>query len=162
MKLVVVCGFPGVGKTTVAETIARRVDAKLLRTDVIRKELLSDPEYTDEETQMVYGEMLRRSQATIEGGRNVVLDGTFFKRDFRERVRELADDLNAEFDIVRVHCDEEVVRERIRNRENGASDADFEVYQIHRDIFEPLDIDHVTVDNSEGIEQTRQQVRSHF
>lgn len=162
MRLVIVCGFPGVGKTTVAETIAGRVDAKLLRTDVIRKELLSDPQYTDEETEMVYDEMLDRSRRTIEGGRNVVCDGTFFKREFRQRAREMADEIGAEIDVVRVRCDEEVVRERIRQRENGASDADFEVYRIHKDIFEPLDRDHYTVDNSEGLAETREQVRAHF
>ncbi|PSQ47007.1 kinase, partial [Halobacteriales archaeon SW_6_65_15] len=64
-QLIVVCGLPGVGKTTVAEAIAERVDGRLLRTDVIRKEIISDPDYTAEESRMVYGELFERARQTV-------------------------------------------------------------------------------------------------
>lgn len=160
-SLVVVCGFPGVGKTTVAETVADRLDGDMLRTDVVRKELVADPEYTDEETASVYEEVLDRSRRRIEDGHSVVLDGTFFKRTFREAAKALAGDLGVEFEVVRVQCDEDTVERRIRKRD-GISDADVEVYRMHRDIFEPIDRDHVTVDNSEDLEATKRQVLAHF
>jgi predicted kinase len=160
-SLVVVCGYPGVGKTTVAETVSDRLGGEMLRTDVVRKELVDDPQYTDEETETVYEEVLQRSRRLIEDGTSVVLDGTFFKRDFRERADEIATQIGAELEFVRVQCDEETVEERIRQR-NGISDADVEVYRMHRDIFDPLDRDHVTVDNSEDLEDTRRQVLAHF
>jgi hypothetical protein len=160
-SLVVVCGFPGVGKTTVAETVADRLDGELLRTDVVRKELVADPEYTDEETAAVYEEVLDRSRRRIEDGHSVVLDGTFFRQTFREAANSLAGDLGVEFEVVRVRCDEDTVERRIRQRD-GISDADVEVYHMHRDIFEPIDRDHVTVDNSEDLEATRRQVLTHF
>jgi predicted kinase len=160
-SLVVVCGYPGVGKTTVAETVADRLDGDLLRTDVVRKELVAEPEYTDEETAAVYGEILDRSRRRIEDGHSVVLDGTFFKRTFRQDASDLASEFGAEFEVVRVRCDQETVERRIRQR-NGISDADVEVYRMHRDIFEPIDRDHVTVDNSEDVEATKRQVDAYF
>lgn len=162
--LAVTCGLPGVGKTTVAETVADRIDGVLYRTDVVRKELLSEPEYTAEETRMVYEELLDRGRQAVEGGRNAVLDGTFSKERYRELARETAADADADvaFRLVKVECAESVVRERIRARTDDASDADFDVYQLHKDSFEPVAGHHVTVDNSHGLAATREQVADHF
>ena len=161
-QLVVVCGLPGVGKTTVAENIAERVDGRLFRTDVIRKELLSDPTYTEEESRMVYGEMFERARETIENGRAAVLDGTFKDAAYRDHAIELSETLDAEFRLVKVECAEDVVRERIRSREDDESDADFEVHSMYRDQFDPLSVDHLTVDNSDGLEATTRQVDERF
>ncbi|USZ67357.1 AAA family ATPase [Halorussus salilacus] len=161
-SLVVVCGLPGVGKTTVAETIADRVDGRLLRTDVVRKEILTDPDYTEEESRMVYDELFGRARATIEGGDSVVLDGTFQDEERREKAASLSEVLDAEFRLVKVECDVGVVKKRIRSREGDESDADFEVHEMYRETFDPLARDHVTVDNSDGLESTLRQVDEHF
>lgn len=160
--LAVTCGLPGVGKTTVAEAVADQLDAALYRTDVVRKELLSDPEYTPEETRMVYDELLDRGRRTVEGGRNAVLDGTFFKEGFREQARQTAAAAGVQFRLVKVECAESVVKERIRARTDDESDADFDVYMLHKESFEPVQVPHVTVDNSDGLDATRRQVAEHF
>ena len=66
--LVVVCGLPGVGKTTVAEHASERLDGTLLRTDVVRKELFPDPEYTDAEAAAVYDELFARASEELARG----------------------------------------------------------------------------------------------
>jgi len=125
--LVVVCGLPGVGKTTVAERIAGHLDARVLRTDVIRKQLFPDPEYTDEEAARVYAELLARARDRVRDGESVVLDATFANGEFRDDVRAVADRAADRFELVKVECDEDVVRRRIRARD-GISDADFDVH----------------------------------
>lgn len=160
--LVVVCGLPGAGKTTVAETIADRLDATLLRTDVVRKDILPDPDYTEEETRMVYGELFQRGHDEIERGGSVVFDGTFKSGTFRRRAQSLADALDVTFRMVKVECTEDVVRERIAAREDDASDADFEIHTMFREQFEPIAMEHVTVDNSDGLDRTQRQVRAYF
>ena len=162
MMLAVVCGLPGVGKTTVAENVADRVNGRLIRTDVVRKSIFDDPEYTDEETTMVYTEMLERAEAALRSGENVVLDGTFHQTTFRERARALADSLGTDFRVVKVECSTDVVEQRIRNRTDDASDADFEVHLLYRDTFDPLSLDYVLVDNSRGLEETQSQLEQHF
>jgi predicted kinase len=161
-QLVVVCGLPGVGKTTVAEDIAERVDGQLLRTDVIRKEIIPDPDYTEEESRMVYAELFERARETITDGNAAVLDGTFKDATNRDRAMELCESLDVGFRLVKVECAEDVVRERIRSREDDASDADFEVHAMYRDRFEPISVEHLTVDNSDGIEETTRQVDDFF
>lgn len=160
--LVTVCGVPGVGKTTVARTIADRLDGELLRTDVVRKEILPDPEYTEEETRMVYRELFDRSREAIERGDTAVLDGTFRAKRFRDGAAGVADRSNANFRLVKVECSPDVVKDRIASREDDESDADFEIHVRYREKFEPLERDHVTIDNSGAIEETRRQVRRLF
>lgn len=159
---VVVCGLPGVGKTTVADQIADRLDATMLRNDVIRKELVGDPTYSDSETAGVYHELLRRAGDRIDDGENVVVDATFKTTSFREQARGIADRLGVEFTLVKVECDQATVERRIRARTDDASDADVEVHRMFRERFDELTGDHEVVDNSGSEAKTRQQVARLF
>ena len=160
-RLVVVCGLPGVGKTTVAERIADHVDGRIRRTDVIRKELFDDPEYTDAETEAVYTELLARARDDIDAGGAVVLDATFADSRFRTAARETAAEAAVEFDLVEVACDEGVVERRIERRD-GISDADFEIHLHFKELFDEVATDHVVVDNSETQAETFAQVDAAF
>lgn len=160
--LVVVCGLPGVGKTTVAREIVDRLDARLVRTDVVRKEILTEPRYTEAETQLVYEEALDRARETLQEGTDVVIDGTFRDREYRIRALETAEEVDVEFRLVRVVCDEDVVRRRIQERVDDESDADFEVHQMFRETFDRVALQHETIDNSGSLTETRRQVGLHF
>jgi predicted kinase len=158
VTLVVVCGVPGVGKTSVAGHLADRLGADMLRTDVVRKDLFDDPEYTDQERKRVYEELLSRAETHIGWGDSVVLDGTFHDRDHRLAARSTAGRTGVDCRFVKVECDPAVARRRIRAREEDESDADVEVHAMFREQFDPLEVDHVTVDNSGELAATRQQV----
>lgn len=161
-RLVAVCGLPGTGKTTVASAVAERLDARLVRTDVVRKDLVDEPEYTAAETRRVYDAVLSRARRTLVGGRSVVLDGTFRTGGLRERARETAASTTVEFDLVKVECDESVVRDRIAAREDDESDADFTVHRLLSGEFESVTAPTLTVDNSGSLSATRECVRDHF
>lgn len=155
--LVALCGLPGVGKSTVASYVMEHTDATRLRTDVIRKELFDEPEYTKAERDTVYGALHDRAEEHLDAGESVVLDATFAQAQYRRPLQHIADEHEAQFQFVRVVCDQSVVEDRIAERE-GVSDADFEVYQHFKRTFEPLTADHVTVDNSTSKADTRAQV----
>ena len=160
-RLVVVCGLPGVGKTTVAERVAAHVDGRIRRTDVIRKELFDDPEYTDAETEAVYAELLARARDDVDAGDAVVLDATFADAWFRADARETAAAAAAQFDLVEVACDEAVVERRIERRD-GISDADFDIHLHFKELFDEVATDHVVVDNSGTEAETFAQVDAAF
>jgi len=160
-RVVAVCGLPGTGKTTVAERVADRLGGAVVRTDVIRKALFDDPQYTDTETAAVYDELLARARDRAADGSSVVLDATFADGRFREDAREAAAAVAADFDLVEVTCDEAVVRRRIERRD-GVSDADFEVHRQFRRLFDPLTADRVVVDNSGTQAETFTQVDAAF
>ncbi|WP_435062445.1 AAA family ATPase [Halobaculum sp. EA56] len=160
-SLAVVCGLPGAGKTTVARAVGDRLDAEVLRTDVVRKELFPSPEYTAEESRRTYEAVFDRAGTLLADGDPVVLDGTFRRAARRDRARTLADRHGADFRLVRVVCEEAVAKERIRAREGDASDADVEVYDLLREEFEPV-ADPAVVDNSGDLDETRARVRELF
>lgn len=160
--LVVVCGLPGVGKTTVSEAIADRIGGELLRTDVVRKELFPDPDYVPEETRATYDELFARGREMAADGVTVVLDGTFKQGVQRNRAADLAASLGVEFTLVVVTASETAARERIAARENDESDADFDVYLLLKEQFEPVDRDHVTIDNSGTLDEMYEQIDKLF
>lgn len=161
-QLVVVCGPPGVGKTTVAREIAARIDAAHHRTDIVRTDILTDPDYTTNESWFVYGGLFERARASLAAGDSVVLDGTFRRTAHRERAATLAAKHDASLRVVRVTCDEETVRERIAAREDGASDADFEIHRRIRKAFESIDRSHDRIDNSGDLDALERAVADRF
>lgn len=156
--LVVVCGVPGVGKTTVARRVADRLDGDLLRTDVVRKELFDEPAYTDEESRRTYEALLGRAERILERGGVAVVDGTFHDRRYRHMALASAAGAGVDHRFVRVECEPAVARQRIRAREGDASDADVAVHDHVRKVFDPLAVAHDTVDNSGPLAATRRQV----
>lgn len=160
-QLVVVCGLPGVGKSTVAHTVAERLGAEVLRTDAVRKELFDDPQYTDAETDAVYDELLLRARKRLQSAEQVVLDATFKSRARRKDARELAADAEAAFHLIRVDCDADTVERRIATRDD-ISDADFDIHLEFKERFERIEMDHIRIDNSGDESETVAQVEREF
>ncbi|MFC7057661.1 AAA family ATPase [Halovenus salina] len=159
--VVAVCGLPGVGKSTVSSYLTDRLDGVRLRTDAIRKELVDEPVYTDAEGERVYDELFSRTEHHVQNDEPVVLDATFADERHRKRANRLAEDLGAEFRLIRVVCDADVVENRIESRED-ISDADAAIYRQFKDEFDSLDLDYDRIDNSESLSRTRAQVDALF
>lgn len=154
--LVAVCGCPGVGKSTVARTLAEWLDATWLRTDAVRKELFEEPTYEPEESKSVYQTAMDRARAALPD-RPVIVDASFADRRHRAAVQRVAAECGVPFTLLQVHCDESVTIDRIRDRED-ISDADVEVYHEIKDSFDPLWTEHITVDNSDSWDATVEQL----
>jgi uncharacterized protein len=102
VRLAVVGGGPGTGKTTLAHALAERVGAAVISTDEVRRAMqdsgaiggeagvLDAGLYSDENVAAVYGEVLRRAHAHLADGRSVILDGTWRDPYRRDQVRQLA------------------------------------------------------------------------
>ncbi|MBN2330661.1 MAG: AAA family ATPase [Candidatus Aenigmarchaeota archaeon] len=149
--LYLVCGLPGTGKTTVAKELSSLTGGIVLRTDEIRKQLLSNPQYTPEEKRLVYDAMLRTAGSMLRAGALVILDATFHLRKEREAAKDMAGKAGSGHVMIEVRCDERTVREHLRKRRVGAdeSDADFGVYKKIEQEWEPLKGEHHVIDISE-------------
>ncbi|MCM3886918.1 AAA family ATPase [Frankia sp. R82] len=146
VRLAVVGGLPGTGKTTLASRLAEVGDWVLLRSDIIRRELAGEPvgepagqpevfgvgRYAPEVTDATYTEMLRRAHAALCRGESVVLDASFSSARHRELVAQLAGEVSA--DLVELHCvtAPEVAAARIARRIAGGPGASEATQAIHQ------------------------------
>ncbi|OZM77291.1 gluconate kinase [Pseudonocardia sp. MH-G8] len=136
VRLVLVGGLPGTGKSTVAGRLADEFAMTVLSSDRIRKELAGlDPEapaaeryrsglYSPEMTDRVYTELLGRAEALLGRGEAVVLDASWTSSDQRERASALAEHSHSDLVAIRCHTPAELSAQRLRNRDGSASDAD--------------------------------------
>lgn len=154
--IVVVCGLPGVGKTTLAKEIAPMIKATILSTDKIRKELLSQPTYQQQERILIYDIMVIIAKYLHDAGINCILDATFNKETSRNELIEKLGLSKDQIKIVECICPEEVVISRIKARKNDYSDADVSVYKKMKKIYEPVKGEHLTVDTSKDIRSSTQ------
>lgn len=153
--LVLVCGLPGTGKSTIARNLASRMNAAILRTDSVRKELIEKPEYSDEEKELVYRTTLLIAKYLLSAGKSVIIDGTFYKKSLRARAYEVAEKTGSALEIIECTCPEDVIIKRMKRRKGreALSDADYEVYRKIKEEFEPIERKHVVIDTSKNLEQ---------
>jgi aminoglycoside phosphotransferase family enzyme/cytidylate kinase len=138
VRLVLVGGSPGTGKSTLAAGLGDRLGATVLRSDEVRKELAGT--YAPEATDRTYAELLRRAEGLLAHGETVVLDATWTQARRRAAARALAGRASA--DVVELRClvDVETAARRTDARAragNDVSDADATIARALADAFEP-------------------------
>jgi len=144
--IILICGLPGVGKTTLAKELAPLAKAVVLSTDKIRKELIKKPRYSIKERRMVYEIFLLVAKYLHNSGVNCILDATFNRERSRSQVKRSLKISESQIHIVECVCPEEVVFARLHSRKEDYSDADFAVYKKMKKIFEPIRVPHIVVD----------------
>jgi predicted kinase len=148
--IIIICGLPGVGKTAIANDLAALIKGSIvLSTDKIRKELISKPTYKKEEKQLIYDVMLLLAKYLHIAHIDCILDATFNKESSRKEVKERLSLTRDQLCIVECICPEEVIIRRLKNRQNGYSDADISVYRKMERIYEHIKGDrNIVVDTS--------------
>ena len=155
--LLIACGLPGTWKTETTEEVARIKGYPLLRSDLIRLEVLKNEDIFDEKVAsnmdkrtMVYDEMFRQADETLKNSDGVILDATFVTRSLRKRAAAIAAKHNLTFVILQTDCPQEVSIKRILNRtkENYVSNALTEqAYLNNKKRFEEVDLDNLKQSN---------------
>ena len=146
--LVIICGLPGVGKTTLAKSIAPLIDGTVLSSDKIRKELFPSPTYSQSEQKAVFDTMLTTAKNLSDTGTNCILDATFNKEQSRTEVKNRLGLADNQFHVIECSCPEDIVMSRLESRKNDYSDATVQVYQKMKSIREPVKVEHITLDTA--------------
>jgi len=148
--LLIACGLPGTWKTETTEEVSKIKGYPLLRSDLIRLEVLKNEDIFDEKVAsnmnkrtMVYDEMFRQADESLKKGDGVILDATFVTQSLRKRAAAIAAKHNLTFVILQTDCPQEVAIRRIleRTKENYVSNALTEqAYLNNKKRFEKVDL----------------------
>ena len=134
-RLVIFCGIPGSGKTTIARVVAEKTPRSVLvQTDALRA-MIARPNYGGEESGLVYDGCMAVAREALRRGYTVLLDGTFMREEYRERARRTLRGYAAATDVVHVSCELEVALRR--NSARHARIPPAKVRSIHRRFQEP-------------------------
>ena len=143
-------GLPGSWKSPVTEEIARLKGFQILRSDLIRLEVLKGEDIFDNKVasdpsrrKKVYEEMFRQAENTLKTIQDgLILDATFFTQELRSKAAELAEKAHRTFVIAECVCTEGRSIERIlkRTKENYESNAlTKEAYLNNKAMFQPIE-----------------------
>jgi predicted kinase len=150
--LLITCGFPGTWKTETSAEISKIKGYPILRSDLIRLEVLKNEDVFDPKVAgnmskrlSVYDEMFRRADDLAgKSTKSVILDATFVTQELRRRAAEIAAKHGMTLVILETHCSEEASIARIlrRTKEDYESNAlTREAYLANKRKFEPVDVD---------------------
>ena len=149
--VLIACGLPGTWKTETTEEISKIKNYPMLRSDIIRLEVLKGEDIFDEKVASsmdkrtaVYDETFRRADETLKTSPGVILDATFVTQELRRRAAEIAAKHKKTFIIQETSCPQEVSIRRIlaRTKEDYQSNALTEqAYLNNKAKFEAVDLD---------------------
>ena len=135
VRLGLVGGLPGTGKSTLATRLAEAASAVVVSSDSVRDELRrsgvlrGEPGayrrglYSPAAISAVYDTMLGRAEEHLRNGESVVVDASWSDLQERRRARELAENTASTLVQFRCACPPTVSAQRIADRTVGFSDA---------------------------------------
>ncbi|MCI4680733.1 AAA family ATPase, partial [Rhodoblastus acidophilus] len=157
--IVAIGGLSGSGKSTLSVAIAGDIGAppgaRMLNSDRTRKAMhriapndrLPPSAYEFTITAAVYLRLLSRAMDAYAQGHSVVLDAVYSTEEERNAAAKLARDCGAPFVGLWLEAPPDVLRQRVRDRPHGVSDANLDVLenQLNRD---PGRLDWIRLDAS--------------
>ena len=132
-RLILICGLPGSGKTTLAKRLATDVSAVRLCPDEWKHALGID--YYDERRRVLLEERLwQLAQELLMLGQSVILENGFWAREERDDLRLAAQSLGVAVELryLEAPVDELWRRLEIRNREGTPGTAPIERADLER------------------------------
>lgn len=166
--LLIACGLPGTWKTETTQEVSKIKGYPILRTDLIRKDVLKGMDIFDEKIannyeirKKVYDEMFKQAEEKLRKESGVILDATFVTQELRRRAAGIAANQTKRFVILQTDCSKNASVTRIlkRTKEKYESNAlteqaylnnlkKFEKVDLNdlKRLFPKLNILHLTVD----------------
>jgi len=149
--VIIACGLPATNKTETTEVIARIKGYTMLRTDIIRREVLKGEDIFDEKVasdmdkrKLVYDTMFTMADGLASKGEGVILDATFITQSLRRRAAEVAARHGRTLLIQQTSCSQKYSLDKIsrRSKDNYESNAlTPDAYLNNKKKFEPVDLD---------------------
>ena len=124
MKLIVLSGLPGTGKSTIAEAIGRGLGIPVFAKDWLEGTLKNSKLVTDETEKFLgsagYGLLTVLAERQLMLGQSVILDSVASTESIRTTWKELCKKYNAEWCVIECICSDIAIhRSRLSGRQRG-------------------------------------------
>lgn len=151
--LILIGGLMGTGKSALARAMAPCVGGEIVRSDVVRKEMLSiDPAerhpdafrqgiYSDDISRRTYDRALEIAVQKISAGKTAIVDASFKRKEERAEFFQAASRAGKDFFMIECTCPDNIVRERLERRTANkmeASDGRWEIYEDQKKDFDAI------------------------
>ncbi len=136
VRLVLVGGLPGSGKTTLTSELANATGWKLLHSDDVRRQLGESSENAERDTppfpsgrygasmtRSVYEELIRQAEAALALGDSVIIDASWNDSSWRLAAASAAERLSSDLMELCLSCAPDVADARIRKRLDDGTDS---------------------------------------
>lgn len=137
--IILLSGFTAAGKSTLSKYLSKKLKIKVLHSAVIRNELQIFINEKESESlfdfkankrhkmdDIVYGKIVQKTEAYIEGGKSVIIDAGNFYKYRRKEYYDLCKKHRIKILVINVICsDESLIKLRIENRLKNYSDSVF-------------------------------------
>ncbi len=171
--MIIICGLSSTGKSTLARALGDATNAKVLRSDAVRKELagldaaahrfegFKQGIYSDEFSEKTYSALIERGSMYIRSGRTCVLDATFSKKRFLESARANAEGVGLTpglFHVFECTALDTTVKKRLTERLEkekdqryaAVSDISWDLYLKQKAAYEEISEPHIKIDSGLG------------
>ena len=170
--LVVVTGWTGAGKSTIAERLADELDATVASFDWVMSGLRSMPEVwadievpVERQRRVGWNLLSRIAEQQLRRGSSCILDLVAREEPVREW-RRLADEHRAHLAVIECICsDIDVHRSRVEGRQRnipGWYELDWDQVELGRQRYAPLSGSKVVIDAVDDIDRNLDRVRAHL
>lgn len=152
-SLIIMHGFAGSGKSTIAKKIASECGGIQINSDIIRKQIFNIPInensysspyggiYTPQSTEKTYNKLLNLAKIIIKAGFTVLIDATFLLHSQRIMFYNLAKLLKVPFYILHCQTNDREIIQRIKKRKlknKSISEANVSILKLQKELEEPL------------------------
>ncbi len=160
-RLIIICGFPGVGKTIIAQSLAKRINAGVVTSEKVVAELYKntlnahqDKDWSPEELERGYDELTKRVRQELVRNRTVIAEGSFRYKRQRERVLEIARELHIPHSIIVVTCPDKILKKRLEERfQTTSHQFGYQAHLAVKKVYEPVEHPDFVVNSSSDVEK---------
>jgi predicted kinase len=157
MTLIVMRGYPGTGKSTIARAISAALHAPLIDRDILRQKAVDIFGNLPHVGRFSYELMFALTEEQLSLGLSVVVDTPLTYRTTYEQAKELAQTFHAPMLVVHCQCSPEVQKRRLEGRVGKVSEfqiTTWEEWMQWKPRFEDFDDEGCIIDTSNPLDDS--------
>jgi predicted kinase len=159
-SLFIIGGHIGAGKTTTAQKLSEMLNIPKMSVDETINRIIPHPSnkgkdvpFNAEELTICYNVFAFTAEYLLSNNISLIIDGAFAKKSQRDLIINTAKKYHHSYYFLHITCPDEILKERSSKRYKDGEGVGWEAHLQLKKIFEPIDIEHYTIDTSKDVDE---------